>query len=80
MNENNKTSKLIMFKRVVALCGAAILALLLLATLIVGCLSFEGSQQVFMALVGCDIILPVIIWGYMVLVKWASKKDDEIQN
>ncbi len=79
MADNNKSS-LVKFKRVVALTGVVLLVLLLIATFVVGCMSFEGSQQVFVALVGFDIIIPVIVWGYMLLVKWASDRDDKLQN
>lgn len=67
-------------KRVAALCGVAIFVLLLIATMIVACISFPGSQQVFIFLVACDILLPVFIWAYMLLIKVASRADDDMKN
>lgn len=80
MTEVNNESKFKRAKRVVAILCVIIMVALLIATFVAACVTFEGSQQVFMALVGIDIIFPVIIWGYMSLVKWASDNDDKLQN
>ena len=49
-------------KRIAALTGVILLIVMVLATLVVACLDFNGSHQVFMALVFCDIAVPVFLW------------------
>lgn len=56
------------------------MVLLIIATLVVAFLSFPGSQKVFIALLACDILLPVFIWIYMTIYKMASKADDDLMN
>jgi len=67
-------------KRIVALGGVILMVLLIIATLVVAFLSFPGSQKVFIALLACDILLPVFIWIYMTIYKMASKADDDLMN
>lgn len=67
-------------KRVVALSGVILIVLLLIATLVVALLSFPGSQKVFIALVACDILLPVFLWIYMTIYRLASKADDDMNK
>lgn len=49
-------------KRIAALTGVILLIVMVLATLVVACLDFNGSHQLFMALVFCDIAVPVFLW------------------
>ena len=49
-------------KRIAAMLGVILLVVMILATFIVACLNFEGSGQVFMALLLCDIAIPVFLW------------------
>lgn len=49
-------------KRIAALTGVILLFVMVLATLVVACLDFNGSHQVFMTLVFCDIAVPVFLW------------------
>jgi len=77
---NTKESKGKKAKRVVALIGVIVMVVLIIATFIVALMSFPGSQQVFLLLVGCDVIVPIMIWGYTLLIKAASDEDDKISN
>lgn len=49
-------------KRIAALTGVILLIVMVLATLVVACLDFNGSHQLFMVLVFCDISVPVFLW------------------
>ncbi|MGN0325688.1 MAG: hypothetical protein ACI4DW_05220 [Lachnospiraceae bacterium] len=49
-------------KRIAALTGVILLIVMVLATLVVACLDFHGSHQLFMVLVFCDISVPVFLW------------------
>ena len=68
------------FKQVSALIGVALLLLMIIATLVVACLKFEGSDMVFKGLLCCDIAIPVLLWFYLYLIKRASKTDDELEE
>lgn len=68
------------FKRIVALLGAIILILMFVATLVVAVLNFEGSDKVLSALIGCDVLIPVILWGYLMVYKWASNRDERLNK
>ena len=65
-------------KRIFALLGVILIGIMVLATLIVAIIPFPGSDKYFLVLLGCDIILPVLIWMYMMLYKWARRADDEV--
>lgn len=64
-------------KRIVALLGVIILIFMILATLVVAFLHFEGSDTVFKGLLACDIFIPILLWGYLSLYRWASAKDNQ---
>ena len=49
-------------KRVAAVIGVFLLLALVIATLIVACIEFSGKEQVFLALLLCDIVVPVFLW------------------
>ncbi|MGN0346714.1 MAG: hypothetical protein ACI4DU_05455 [Lachnospiraceae bacterium] len=65
-------------KQIFALLGVILIGVIVLATLIVAILPFPGSDKCFLVLLGCDIILPVLIWMYMMIYKWARRADDEV--
>ena len=67
-------------KQAAALIGVALLLLMIIATLVVACLKFEGSANVFKGLICCDIAIPVLLWFYLYLLKRASKTDDELEE
>lgn len=77
---NNKESKFAKFKRISALIGAIILAVMAIATLVVACLRFPGSDSVFKGLLGLDIAIPVLLWFYLYLLKRAEKTDKELAD
>lgn len=49
-------------KRIAAVVGVFLLLALVIATLIVACIEFSGKEQVFLALLLCDIVIPVFLW------------------
>ena len=61
VDENNEipTGKA---KRIAAMMGVVLLVVMVLATFVVPFLSFEGVDQVFTALLLCDIAIPVFLW------------------
>lgn len=79
-NSNNLNSKKNLIKRIVALVGAIILILMFVATLVVAVIPFEGSDRVFKALIGCDIFIPIILWAYIMIYKWAAGKDNNMNE
>lgn len=49
-------------RRIAAMLGIILLVVLIVLTFIVACLDFEGSGQVFLALILCDFVVPVLMW------------------
>lgn len=49
-------------KRVAAAIGVFLLLALVAATFVVACIDFDGKEQVFSALLLCDIVIPVFLW------------------
>lgn len=49
-------------KRIAAMTGVLLLLLLVIATLVVACIDFSAKEQVFSALLLCDIVIPVFLW------------------
>lgn len=76
MKMNNKGK----LKRIVALIGAIILVLIYVATLVVAVVNFEGADKVLNGLIACDIVIPLILWGYLTIYRIASKKDESLVN
>ena len=52
-------------KRIIALAGVILLVGMIVATLVVACLKFEGSDQIFKGLLCCDIAIPILLWFYI---------------
>lgn len=77
---NNSNNKKNLIKRIVALLGAIILILMFVATFVVAVWNFEGSDRVFKALIGCDIFVPIILWAYIMIYRWAASKDKGINK
>lgn len=67
-------------KRIVALVGVILLVGMIVATLVVACLKFEGSGEIFKGLLCCDIAIPILLWLYMYLYHRARKTDDELEK
>jgi amino acid permease len=58
--------------RVFAIIGLIIIGLMLIATLLVGIIDFEGRDRVFLAMIFIDIVVPVFIWLFLVILKKKS--------
>ena len=67
-------------KRIIALAGVILLVGMIVATLVVACLKFEGSDQIFKGLLCCDIAIPILLWFYIYLYNRARKTDDELEK
>ena len=70
----NKREKI---RRVVAMVGVVIIALMFIATFVVACLPIEGGDRLFIGFLGLDIIIPSFLWLYLYLIKRAEKTDNE---
>lgn len=64
-------------KRIIALAGVILLGIMIVATLVVACIKFPGSDKVFSGLMCMDIAVPVLLWMYLYLYKRAHAKDME---
>lgn len=81
VNSNeNKTDKKKMATRVIALLGVILLVGMILATFVVACIKFEGSDRIFKGLLSCDIAIPILLWFYLYLYNRASKTDKELEE
>ncbi|MDE6712321.1 MAG: hypothetical protein K2K20_01100 [Lachnospiraceae bacterium] len=49
-------------KRIAAAIGVFLLLALVAATFVVACIDFDGKEQIFSALLLCDIVIPVFLW------------------
>ncbi|MDE6687390.1 MAG: hypothetical protein K2K17_08745 [Lachnospiraceae bacterium] len=49
-------------KRIAAAIGVFLLLALVAVTFVVACIDFDGKEQVFSALLLCDIVIPVFLW------------------
>lgn len=49
-------------KRIAAMIGVILLLALIAATFVVACIDFDGKEQVFSALLLCDIVIPIFLW------------------
>lgn len=64
-------------KRLLAIAGVVLLAALYLITLL--CAFFDASRGMIMfkASVMCTILVPILLWGYMVIYRLAKKKNEQ---
>lgn len=74
---NKKTS---IFARIMALTGVIILLISVIATMVVAIVKFEGSDRVFNALLVADVVIPGILWCYIMLYKMAKRKDEKLAS
>ncbi len=58
--------------RVFAIIGLIIIGLMLIATFLVGIIDFKGRDKVFLAMIFIDIVVPVFIWLFLVILKKRS--------
>lgn len=77
MNDNiKKTSKL---ARIMALMGVIILLITIIATFVVALVNFEGSDKLFRALLVADIVIPGLLWVYLMIYRFAKNRDISLQ-
>lgn len=61
-------------KRIFAIIGIVILVLLYVATLIAAIADSTAKMDFFRASVAVTILIPVLLYGYMLIYKWTRKK------
>lgn len=66
-----------MAKRVAAFIGLGLLAVLYILTLVSAILAKPNATGLFMASVGTTIIVPIVIWVFVMLYKRAHQDDDK---
>lgn len=64
-------------KRVLALIGVVLLAIMYLATLVCALFDTSSSMVMFKASVICTILVPILIWGYTVIYRIAKGKNEQ---
>ena len=62
-------------KRVIALLGAIILFLMYACTLLFALIGHESAKELLMASIAATIILPVLLYGYLLVYRLSQKKD-----
>lgn len=62
-------------KRIIALCGAVLLFVMYLSTFLFALLDRSETMGLLKASIACTIILPVLLYGYILVYK-LSKKDE----
>lgn len=62
-------------KRILALAGAALLVLLYLSTLVLALIDHPASQNLLSAALFCTIVIPTVLYGYMIVLRRLKKKD-----
>ena len=68
-------------KRILAVIGIALLVLMYLVTLLSAIFDMGSSMALFRASVICTILVPILLWGYMVIYRIAKGKDEkELQD
>ena len=58
--------------RVFATIGLIIIGLMLITTFLVGVIDFKGRDKVFLAMIFIDIVVPVFMWLFLVILKKRS--------
>lgn len=77
-NKKNHTSGRKRGKQIAALAGVVLLLTMVIATFVVACLKFDGSDRIFKGLLCCDIAVPILLWFYLYLYNRAGKTDQEL--
>lgn len=67
-------------KRIIALCGAIILLLMYTSTFVFAILDRSETMGFLKASIACTIILPVLLYGYILVYKLSRKEDDSTNN
>ena len=64
-------------KRILALGGAILLAALYIITLILAFVDPTASKEWLKAAISATLIIPILLYAYMLVYKLLSKKDDK---
>lgn len=72
---NNKYDKL---RRGGAIAGVVVLLAMVAATFVLAFVHFPGSDRVFLGMLILDLFVPLLIWGYLSIIRWAKRKDAEM--
>ena len=64
-------------KRILALIGALLLALMYLSTLVFALIDRSKSLGLFKASVACTILVPVLLYAYSLFYRLSKRKDQE---
>lgn len=67
-------------KRILALSCIVILVALYIITLIAAIIGSPASNDIFMAAIAANVILPVMIWIYLQVAKYLKKKGDKLRE
>ena len=64
-------------KRLLATIGNVLLASMYLVTLLCAVFDVSSSMFLFRACVTCTILIPILLWGYMVIYRLAKGKNEK---
>lgn len=64
-------------KRLLATIGIILLASMYLITLLCAIFDVSSSMFLFRACVTCTILIPILLWGYMVIYRLAKGKNEK---
>lgn len=64
-------------KRLLATIGIILLASMYLITLLCAVFDVSSSMFLFRACVTCTILIPILLWGYMVIYRLAKGKNEK---
>lgn len=67
-------------KRILALLGAVLLALLYISTLILALIDHSTTQGFLKASVACTILVPVLLYAYSMFYRLAHRNDSEEES
>ena len=69
--------KKVTFKQIVAAVGLLLLVGMYVVSIVLACLAKPGAEGMFMASVLATVVIPIIIYIFLVLDKWAKKNAPE---
>lgn len=68
-------------RRLAAILGIALLAILYIATLFCAIFDVSNGMVLFKASVTCTVLVPILLWGYTVIYRLArGKNEQELQE
>lgn len=67
-------------KRILALLGVIIIALLYLATFILSFFHYEGSEELLGVCIVATVVIPVLLYIYLWLFRLAQQRDKEKED